>query len=67
MRRIPVGIRARAYRGTVAVAGAAIFASIALAAFHQPFAAFVVAASAGALGTVSAVLAAANTPLDFRP
>lgn len=66
LRHVPVSVRARVYRASAAATVSATSASIVLAAIDQPAAAFVTAWVAGALGTVSATLAAAYTPLDFR-
>lgn len=66
LRRVPVGVRAYIYRW---VSGALLATTPwppILVAVKRPVAAAVVAGIATALGAVSAALAAANTPKDFR-
>lgn len=66
LRRVPVGIRARVYRWVMgALLAVAPWPPI-LVAVERPTAAAVVGGIATALGAVSAALAAANTPKDFR-
>lgn len=63
---VPVGIRARVYRGVVAVGSATTAASVALIALGYPVPAAITATVVGACGYAANALAAVNTPVDFR-